>query len=154
MLNQGILPFKKGDPDPNQFNQFSATTDSTKNVEVPRDLWKVVLGFSPENKSNIPDIYFAWLVPNNSYNIKKTINYADSNGISDLDNRKWNDAGFITTIQSLENRLNNISDNNLPQGSSYKYDFLSNITNIQIYLLLPNQKRMVNTIYLLPFSTN
>ncbi len=102
------IPINKGDDDPNQFSKFSATGNTEENIQVPRDLWKVVLGFSPSNTTPYPDIHFAWIVPNNSYNIKKELNYTSNDGVR-IENRKWNDQGFYTSIQSLENRLNNNS---------------------------------------------
>ena len=121
---------KTGDPDPNQFASFSAETDSSKNIQVPSALWKVVLGFSPTNESKYPDIHFAWWIPNNSYSIKETLDYAyprydekKNLWIPQFENRAKEDNLFKISIQSLENRLNK----NLPEES--KYDFLRHLRN-------------------------
>ena len=124
-------PIKEiGDLNPNQFANFYAATDTKKQtkIQVPDALWKVVLGFSPENKSEYPDIHFAWWIPNNSYSIKKLLDYTKPidtpNGRAPkTENRAWNDQAFTITIEALEGRLNK----DLPKDS--QYDFLSNIPN-------------------------
>ncbi len=126
----GVTPIQRGDANPNQFASFYAATDTKKqtNIQVPDALWKVVLGFSPENKSEYPDIHFAWWIPNNSYSIKNLLDYTKPidtpNGRAPkTENRAWNDQAFTITIEALEGRLNK----DLPKDS--QYDFLSNIPN-------------------------
>ncbi|MEZ2246696.1 DNA/RNA non-specific endonuclease [Microcoleus sp.] len=126
---KGPKPIQIGDSNPNQFANFTAGTDSNNpaKIKVPDALWKVVLGFSPENKSEVPDIHFAWWIPNNSYSIKETLDYTKPTQYSDgligptFENRAWNDGAFTMSIKALEARLNK----DLPLDS--QYDFLSNI---------------------------
>ncbi|TAE22586.1 MAG: hypothetical protein EAZ93_17770 [Oscillatoriales cyanobacterium] len=126
---KGPTPIKIGDSSPNQFTNFTAGTDSNNQakIKVPDALWKVVLGFSPENKSEVPDIHFAWWIPNNSYSIKQTLDYTKPTQYLDgligptFENRAWNDGAFTMSIKALEARLNK----DLPLDS--QYDFLSNI---------------------------
>ncbi|WP_293128543.1 DNA/RNA non-specific endonuclease [Microcoleus sp. bin38.metabat.b11b12b14.051] len=127
----GVTPIQRGDANPNQFASFKPATDTTNptRIQVPDALWKIVLGFSPQNKSEYPDIHFAWWVPNNSYSIKELLNYQQPINYPDgqrgptIKNRAWKDQAFTITIEALEARLNK----DLPKDS--QYDFLSNIPN-------------------------
>ncbi|MEG4305811.1 DNA/RNA non-specific endonuclease [Microcoleus sp. D3_18a_C4] len=127
---KGVAPIRRNDPNPNQFANFHPGTDTTNptNIQVPDALWKVVLGFSPQNKSEYPDIHFAWWIPNNSYSIKNLLDYTNPIKTPDglapkTENRAWNDQAFTITIEALEARLNK----DLTKDS--QYDFLSNIPN-------------------------
>ena len=142
---KGPTPIKIGDSNPNQFTNFTAGTDSSNQakIKVPDALWKVVLGFSPENKSEVPDIHFAWWIPNNSYSIKQTLDYTKPTQYSDgligptFENRAWNDGAFTMSIKALEARLNK----DLPLDS--QYDFLSNIHDPAVKYNLRSVQRLL-----------
>lgn len=142
---KGPKPIQIGDSNPNQFANFTAGTDSDNQamIQVPDALWKVVLGFSPENKSEIPDIHFAWWIPNNSYSIKETLDYTKPTQYSDgligptFENRAWNDGAFTMSIKALEARLNK----DLPLDS--QYDFLSNIDDPAVKENLRSVQRLL-----------
>jgi DNA/RNA endonuclease G (NUC1) len=59
---------------PNSFENFK-TADGDRTITVPSALWKVVLGFKPNSTSDKPDYYFAFWMPNNSYEIQKSLDY-------------------------------------------------------------------------------
>jgi DNA/RNA endonuclease G (NUC1) len=142
---KGPTPIQRGDSNPNQFANFTVGTDSNNQatIQVPDALWKVVLGFSPENKSEVPDIHFAWWIPNNSYSIKETLDYTKPTEYSDgqigpaFENRAWNDAAFTISIEALEGRLNK----GLPKDS--QYDFLSNVQDTVVKKRLKEVKRLL-----------
>ena len=125
-------PIQIGDPNPNQFAEFYAATDSTQQnkIKVPDALWKVVLGFSPGNTSEYPDIHYAWWIPNNSYSIKEFLDYTqpqpDPNNPSilrpDIKNRDAKSNKFRISIEELEVRLNGALNN-----SQHQFNFLRSI---------------------------
>ncbi|WP_254565827.1 DNA/RNA non-specific endonuclease [Oscillatoria sp. HE19RPO] len=143
----GPSPIKRGDPNPNQFADFYANTDATQQtkIEVPDAMWKVVLGYSPNNKSDYPDIHFAWWIPNNSYAIQEMLDY--NNPIEDPkdgqlkpnnNTRPWDDAKFTISIEALEARLNR------EVAPDIEYDFLSNLRDPE------RKKRMKEVMAFLP----
>lgn len=123
---------------PNSLEKF-LTADGNNTITAPSALWKVVLGFKPYSTSDIPDYYFALWMPNNSYEIQNSLDYTlqdvDGNIIVRNDALKWDE--LLIPINKLQLRLNADLQRT---GSSFRYDFLSNIND-------PNTKKrlMENT---------
>ncbi|MCC3456381.1 DNA/RNA non-specific endonuclease [Microcoleus sp. PH2017_08_TRC_O_A] len=127
---------------PNSFKNFK-TADGTRTITVPSALWKVVLGFKPNSTSDKPDYYFAFWMPNNSYEIQKSLDYTtkDAKGNIIVKNNTLGWEERLIPIGKLEERLNADLEKS---GDSFRYDFLSQIKD-------PNSKdKMKKIISLLP----
>jgi DNA/RNA endonuclease G (NUC1) len=99
-------------------SNFPAQGDSNQKIHVPKQTWKVVLGFNAPNSrlpgytldTRYPDSVYAVDIPNNGF---------------DTPGKTWND--YRITIEELERRLNVEKNSN-----AFEYNFLSEITDTRI----------------------
>jgi DNA/RNA endonuclease G (NUC1) len=122
---------------PHSFENFK-TADGTRTITVPSALWKVVLGFKPNSTSDKPDYHFAFWMPNNSYEIQKSLDYTtkDAKGNIIVKNNTLGWEERLIPIGKLEERLNADLEKS---GDSFRYDFLAQIKD-------PNSKEKMKTI--------